>query len=384
MKKAKLLTALFFVLTSLCGCMDSREIDETAYIIALGVDIKQPQSYTYTFQLANPLEMTSGDEKTEGKNTDSSVQNFVVTSPDFYIAKNQLNNFLSKNIDMSHLKLIVFSKSLDNNGFLHHSQFLMHEREVRPHTNVAVAEDTAEDFIKSVKPTLEANTAKYYELMGIRKDNLYAPSVTISSFLDGISASDGAAVLPLAHSTAKTGGKGDVPKEFWIDSQSAQPDTEGASMQGMAIFKHGEICGYMDCDCALILNILSGKIKTCTITLKNPADKDSNLVFRLNIPKSAGYKITNSDNKYLITVKQSPDIKFMGSYLPHGFKTETELYNFARQTISQKFTDFVYDLSRTKKADILNIGDRLAPQLDTPNQWQNIFETADYAVNIFN
>lgn len=384
MKKAKFFTTLFAVVLLFSGCYDSREINETAYIIALGVDRTDKNAYTYTFQLANPLEMASGVENTEKKNPDSSVQNFVVTAPDFYIAKNQLNNLLSKNVDMSHLKLIVFSKALENSEFLQHSQFLMHERQVRPHTNVAVSTDTAEDFIKSVSPTLEANTAKYYELMGLRSDNLYAPSVTISAFLDELSLDDGAAALPLAHSAAKSNNNATEITDFWISTDNSQIQGNDASMQGMAIFKSGEITGYMDCDSALIFNILSGKIKTCTVTLKNPADKTSNLVFRLNVPKSAGYKLENKNNEYKINITQCLDIKFIGSFLPKSFKTETELYNFARQAITQKFTDFVYDLSRSKKTDILNIGNRIDCSLESPDHWQNIFETADFEVNIFN
>ncbi len=383
MKKIKFIIPIFFALMVLGGCFDSREIDETAYIIALGVDKGAENNYSYTFQLANPLEMASGEEESEGKNPDSSVRNFVVASPDFYIAKNQLNNFLSKNVDMSHLKLIVFSKDLENSEFLRHSQFLMHERQVRPHTNVAVSTDTAENFIKSVKPTLEANTAKYYELMGLRSDNLYAPSVTISAFLDELSSQDGATALPLACTSPKADNAVNDTSDFWVSTSSAQIDSKNAAMLGMAVFKKGEMCGYYDSDSALIFNILSGKIKTCTITLKNPAEVNSNLVFRLNIPKSAGYRLDEKDNKYKIIVSQNADIKFVGSFLPKGFKNEAELYNFAKQAISKKITDFVYDLSRTKSVDILNIGERLKPWPDAFEQWQNIFETAEYEIRLF-
>ncbi|MBR5154945.1 MAG: Ger(x)C family spore germination protein [Clostridia bacterium] len=390
MKKNKFfyILAAIFATTSLSGCYDSREIDETAYIVALGIDSENQKSYNYTFQLANPLEMSGGGAENEsGGSPDSSVQNFVVSAPDFYIAKNQLNNFLSKTIDMSHLKLIVFSKTLDDDGFLNHSQFLIHEREVRPHTLVAVASESAGDFIKKVKPTLEANTAKYYELMSIRSDNIYAPSTNISDFLDQISINNRTSVLPIAHSSAESSGEAHNPDELWVGTDSARIDSKNSCLRGMAVFKNGEICGYMNGDCAMIFNILNRKIKSCTITLKNPAPGNSNLVFRVNIPKSAGYKIEKSKNKYLITVSQNLDIKFIGEFLPEGFNSEDELYNFAKQTISQKFTDFLYDLSRGKRADIMNMGNHFKKLFaDTtkwdPTLWQKIFESADFSVNL--
>ncbi len=381
--KSLMLFFLFSVLLLFCGCYDWQEIDETAYIIALGIDKSKNDTYAYTFQLANPLEMVSGEEDASGKSSDSSVKNFVIDAPDFYTAKNQLNNFLSKSTDMSHLKLIVFSALLEEGEFLQHSQFLMHEREVRPHTNVAVTVKTAEEFIKSVKPTLEANTAKYYELLGLRSDSLYAPSVTISAFLDQISEGGRAAVLPLACFGDKTQNSTMDNQDFWINSDSAQIDVQNVSLNGMAVFKDGKICGFMNSDCALIFNILSAKINTCTITLKNPADQSSNLVFKLNVPKSAKYSIASTDNKYKITITQNLELEFVGSFLPKGFSTENELYNFAKQVILQKITAFVYDTSRTKAADILNIGDHVKGQIENQNDWQNIFETAEYIVNVF-
>ncbi len=382
MKKSKFFYILIAVLAAipLTGCYDSREINETAYMIALGIDFNAPESYSYTFQLANPLAMSGGEEQSGG-GPDASVQNFVISAPDFYIAKNQLNNFLSKNVDMSHLKLIVFSRELQNDGFLKHSQLLMHEREVRPHTSVAVASETAEAFIKGVRPTLEANTAKYYELMGVRSDNIFAPSTNISDFLDSISENDRATVLPMAHSSARADSEFNSLQDLWVSSDSAHIDSKNACMLGMAIFKNGEICGYMDSDSALIYNILNRKIKSCTITLKNPASENSPLVFKVNIPSSAGYKAEKSNGTYLITASQNLDIRFIGEFLPDGFVSEEELYNFAKQAISQKFIAFLYDLSREKQADVLNIGNTLKNHTETSDKWQNIFENAEFEMH---
>ena len=55
MRKFKLLSALLVTILSaylLCGCFDDREIDETAYIIALGIDKGEGNYYIYTFQFS--------------------------------------------------------------------------------------------------------------------------------------------------------------------------------------------------------------------------------------------------------------------------------------------------------------------------------------------
>ena len=61
-----LFAALFALLLCLplSGCYDSREVEETAYLIGLGID-KKEDTLRYTFQISNPLETgtTSGKEE---------------------------------------------------------------------------------------------------------------------------------------------------------------------------------------------------------------------------------------------------------------------------------------------------------------------------------
>ncbi|MBR5613833.1 MAG: hypothetical protein IKW64_00835 [Clostridia bacterium] len=406
MRKFKILSALLVTILSayiLCGCFDEREIDETAYIIALGIDKGEGNDYIYTFQFSAPLAVAGGgggesessgqessSEKAEIKDSGNpTVNNIVITAPDFYVAKNMTNNFLSKNINMSHLKLIVFSHNLDSDGLSGHSQFLLREREIRPHTAVAAAKQSAQEYILSVNPELEANTAKYYELMSLRSNNVYAPTKKLSDFVDEISKAGGSSALPLASIADKEDnrGKNASPDGFWIGSESAKLSSSRSDFRGMALFKSGILCGTMNGDSAMLYNILNRDIQSCIITLRSPYRDSDHFSFRLLVDAPASYHVNCAGNPCLINVKQNLGLEFLGSRIPEGFSSIDELYAFADSVLETRITEFFFDISRVKKSDIMKIGDSFKQRFLTQHDWENmnwsqLYETADFDVDI--
>ncbi len=256
MQRLKALLPAILCVFLLCGCFDDKEIDETAYIIAIGIDCAGESDYKYTFQFSAPLAMSGGGDEGGSKKEVSDddpnaiadsgnpgVHNVIIKAADFYVAKNMLNNFLSKNIDMSHLKIIVFSPEVDRSGYVSHSQMFLHEREVRPHTCLAVAERSAEEFIRSVNPELEVNTAKYYELMSLRSNNVYAPVKMLRDFADSSGETGKDAVLPIARiskyksSAEFSAGSAAAPDSDWIEADGAKISSSRSDMRGMAVFR---------------------------------------------------------------------------------------------------------------------------------------------------
>ena len=208
MKKISLLLIFtIFIPLLLTGCYDSKEIDETGYVIALGIN-----NGLYTFQLASPLKMLEGGDNSEEnssqppadkdiyviKGENSTVVNISVRSGNIYEALAVLNNRLSKKVDLSHLKMVVFSRYVAENGIREYIDFLNNQREIRPNTNLAVAENS-QTFLVSLKPELEMSTAKYYELTNKTYNNNYSVKKTIREFLNEIPL--GTTVLPLGKDT---------------------------------------------------------------------------------------------------------------------------------------------------------------------------------------
>lgn len=406
MQRLKALLPAILCVFLLCGCFDDKEIDETAYIIAIGIDCAGESDYKYTFQFSAPLAMSGGGDEGGSKKEVSDddpdaiadsgnpgVHNVIIKAADFYVAKNMLNNFLSKNIDMSHLKIIVFSPEVDRSGYVSHSQMFLHEREVRPHTCLAVAERSAEEFIRSVNPELEVNTAKYYELMSLRSNNVYAPVKMLRDFADSSGETGKDAVLPIARiskyksSAEFSAGSAAAPDSDWIEADGAKISSSRSDMRGMAVFRKQEPVGEMDDDSALIYNILTHGIKKCTVSLKSAYSSRDTVSFRVLIPEAAHFKIEQSGGKYTIAVTAALNVEYMGGQLPSGYRSYDELFAQARSAFESKISDFLYATSRDFGADILDIGKSFRSGFSDWNSlcavdWSSIYQAADFSVDV--
>lgn len=397
MKLNKVIGVIVFLSLFLCAGCDSREIDETAYIIALGVDKNEASGYSYTFQFSAPLEAVggkgsmaeSGKEEEGEAEENATVRNVVINAEDFYTAKNMTNNFMGKNVDMSHLKLIVFSEGVDKEGFLKHSQFLLREREIRPHTAVALSKGSAKDYLGSVRPELEANTAKYYELMSINSKNVYSPKKRLSEFVDELLSEKGVSFLPIACISSELQKDEDPQNEsMWVGTKNSSVASSRTELRGMAIFKDKELSTLADGDFAMVYNILSGGIKNCTISLKNPYKREQIISFKITAPQKATYDVKVQKKSCRILVGQGIDIEFLGGLLPEGFSSYDDLYAYAKSVITERFTEYFYDLSRGKRTDIMKIGDQFEKEFLTEKDWKNsgwekLFEKAEYEVNVY-
>ncbi len=242
--KPKKLTAAALCL-SICfilgGCYDSSEIEENAYIIALGIDKGEEAEYKYTFQISNPLESggsigaeEKASEKSSGEDEgNKTVDNIIVEADDFFLARDKLKSVLSKDDKMSHLKLIVFSFIVARDGALEHSELLLKEREIRPSTSLCLAE-SASDYLLSVNPTLEESTVRYYELFFRNRDMPSAPATELRDFVGRSASSAHDAVMPIV-------------------------SDEGLS--GMGMFSNGNLVSEASGEEAVIYKMLCGDLK---------------------------------------------------------------------------------------------------------------------------
>lgn len=188
------LLALMLCVT-LSGCYDSREVEETAYIIGLGLD-GGSDTLRYTFQISNPLKSTPQDAEGETKGNDGVVV-ASAESENLALALDDLRSSLGKEPNLSHLKVIVFSAETARSGLQKTAEELFGHREIRPDTRLCLAEG-AEEFLRGVRPTLEESTARYYKLLFRPQYSPYAPICDLSELIAGIRTEGRDAVLPVS------------------------------------------------------------------------------------------------------------------------------------------------------------------------------------------
>ncbi|MEE1013278.1 MAG: GerAB/ArcD/ProY family transporter [Clostridia bacterium] len=319
---------------TLSGCYDSREVEETAYLIALGVDKGKEQPCRYTFQISNPLETgtTTGEnkdeppaEETSREESNKGVNNMVVEAENFYLALSQLRSYLGKEPDLSHLKVIAFSKELAREGLEEHTSSLLDQQEIRPDTNLCLAE-SAQEFLTRVKPTLEQSTARYYELMFWQRYSPYAPVTELKDFVAYSRNSGRDPVLPVA---------------------------DGEQVSGIGIFRGGALVTEGDAHRAMIYKLLTGEASGISVTAGSS-------VFSVTGKGRPNIQIQPGENADRITVEVSLRATLLQGTPEDraalAAKLEEDMTNFLRETAALP-------------ADALGLGNEARKKSLTQGDW---------------
>lgn len=142
------------------GTHNIQSVDDLAYAVALGIDKGDHYPLKVTFQFTTP---SANSESGSGGSAPSVIDSVEANSIDAAI--NLMNTVVSKEISLSHCKIIVFSEELASQGISKEIYSLMNKVQLRPDSNVIIATSAAEEYIKSIKPSLENLTAKFYETL---------------------------------------------------------------------------------------------------------------------------------------------------------------------------------------------------------------------------
>ena len=162
MKKLHNLFILLIVLQLLlCGCYDPRELDDLAYVIAIGIDKGKEKKLEVSFQIAIPVNI-AGEGSSTGQATSTLLS---IESDSVFGAVSLANKQISKELNLSQNKMIVFSEELSKESLEGYINPFVTSKEIRPRTSIVISKSSAKDFLKTITPVLEPNPARYLDLM---------------------------------------------------------------------------------------------------------------------------------------------------------------------------------------------------------------------------
>ncbi len=142
------------------GSYSVQSIDELAYAIAIAFDEGDMNDLKVTFQFTMP---NSSGESKSSEISPTIINSVEASSLDSAI--NLMNTYVSKEITLSHCKVIVISESLASKGISNLLYTLMNKVEIRPDANIIISKCLANEFIEYSQPKLENLVAKYYEIV---------------------------------------------------------------------------------------------------------------------------------------------------------------------------------------------------------------------------
>ena len=352
MKKGLILLALTMVLAS-CS---AREPNDEAYISAIGLDKGEESKYSVTIQFAIP-EGISGGPGDKGK--DETVKNISIDASDIYSAVDLANHMMSRRFSLSHMKLIVFSKGIAEEGIGSIMEGFMTSDEIRPNLLTAVSRGRANEYLENTKPVMEKNPTKYYHMIYESNNSTGIPAAPAVNVLSDLKSKDKDAVLPLAGEEGS--GSGGQKPDTGFDHDN--PDYKAVDVNiieesrsevlGMAVFSGDKLVCELGRKDADIYNILTGRYVN---NFDSFPFGEENITLKLSETKKPVYDIDIINEEINISISLEGEC----SSQPETKIADREsLEQGISEEISRKCSELITGMRDEYNSDIVGIGKKV-------------------------
>ena len=353
-----ILTILLIV--SLIKNYHNTEISEYAYVIAIGLDVGNEKNLKMTLQIANPS-LTASNIASQGDDNNISIIE-TIECDSVNSGLTWFNSYLSKIVNLSHCKALVFSEKLASIGISEYLYTFMNNLQFRKSANIIIAQTTSEDFLGNYKPALEKLSSNYYEnIPTTSKYTAYTQNVTVNDFFNS-----------------------------YIDSFQEPVAILGSINNkdniGIALFNDDKLVGKLDISDTICHLLISNKLYNAKIYIPNIFDENKNMDIYLN-------KITKI-KKDVSIINGSPYIKLYlnleGELL--SSKENINLLNtsniskiekYLEQYIEQSLSKYLYKTSKEYKCDIDNFGNYAVKHFLTWKEWEKYKWLKQYQNSFF-
>lgn len=379
--KIKKSLSLFLIITvlmfSLSGCYNSQNIDHLAYVVAIGFDMGENNKLRLSFQISIPSNSSEGGSSSQ---SDSSIVTSIECAS-FDSGVNILNSYLSKESNLSHCKIIVFSEDFANHGISETLFTLMNKIDVRPDCNVLVSRCSAEYFLNNSKPMLEKLSARYYEVAPTSSEyTALTENVTLSQFFSDYTDTFRSSFAILGginsentHSTNLGESTSEIDASNKADETliHGKPNIENI---GLAVFYKDKLVGELTGLETICHQIICDCLDTCVINIPSPFEDGQTISLKLRLVNNTKNKVDIVNGAPFITSNVSLEARILSMDENSKYLTMENislLEKSANFYLTTKLYEYLYKVSKDFKSDIDGFGKHVVKNFLTMEEWEN-------------
>lgn len=369
----------------------SLNIDNLAYVIALGIDTGENEKFKITFQFTTGSAASeSGSSSEKSPIITNSVEANSIDS-----AINMMDAYMARELNLSHCRLFIFSEEVAANGISNEIYTLANDTEIRPSANVIVTKNKAQEYISNSSPILENLITKYYEIFpGSSKYTGYVYNVTLGDFFNQLISNtcEPFAILGGVNNNSPNSSTADKSSDV-ADIKSTDNSISakrGSENIGVAVFKGDKLVGELTALETLCLSIMRGEVESFLITIQDPQNEEESIDLMLSVESGRKIKVDIVNNTPFVTV----DLKFTGRI--YSMKEDLKYLDSsvldsisenANQYLENILTNYLYKTSTEFKSDINDIGKYcLSNYLTIPEferfDWLNTYSSSTFDVSV--
>lgn len=393
MKARKFLIILIVIVLlamTLIGLDSINAIDNLAYVVSIGFDIKDNGKLELSFQVAIPSGNSGSSGSDSSQSSDSIINSVECNSLESGI--NLVNSYLGKQLILSHCKAIVFSQEIATKGIGEYLYTLMNNIEIRPTCNVIISRCNAKYFLNNSKPMLEQLSSKYYEVSSTAERSTgYTSDTTLQEFFSSMTDTFGECYAILGSVNDGTNSGGDAGISNGNDNSSIASETpidtqKNIETLGVAVFKDDKLVGELNGLESIAQLMLKNELKNATLSIPSPFESTN--FIDLYIEKSkckSDVKIVNGTPYIKSHLDVSTRIISMSDdYKNLDKSTINIIEEYAKNYIESFISDFAYKTSKELKSDIACFGKYVVSDFPTWQDWQDYNWLNNYQNAFFN
>lgn len=394
--KAKKILIFLLILTlifiTFFGINSVNSLDNLAYVVAVGFDIKDSGKLEISFQIALP----SGSEGESSGSTSSQSSNSIVTSVEcnsFESGVNLVNSYLSKELNLSHCKAVVFSEEIAYQGIGEYLYTLINHVEIRPTCNVIVSKCNAKYFLNNSKPLLEQLSSKYYEIASTsERVTGYTYNISLLDFFSDFADSftESFATLGSVNYGGSTSSNSSLSQEgsddSYVASETPIDSQKNIENLGLAVFKGDKLVGELNgIECIAHL-ILTNELDNAVISVPSPFESTNYIDLYVTKNKCNTKVYLVNGTPY---IKPNIDLSCRIISMSDDYKDLTEdnislIEEYSKYYIERFIYDYLYKTAKVFKSDITAFGKYAVSNFLSIDEWENYNWLENYQNSFFN
>ncbi len=375
LKTAAQLLMILLLMMSISGCWQRRELNETAFVLGLGLD-KAPTGYRVTLQVVIPSAITPQTAGGGGGGVPVIKSSFNV--PTLYDTQRQYALISSRAAYYGHIRVLVIGEELARSGIGETLDVLKRSREPRDDYYVMVAKNnTAENVLGILTPLNKLPASKLFETLEKSQD-ISARTVAIP-FRDLIEN-----LLSVGKSPVLTGLEIIGEPKAGKKQSGLEETTPKARMRfsNVAVFRKDKMLGWLDDNETIGYNYITDNVKQSTGPIEGE-DGKAIVIGVLQTSTTRKVKIVNGVPNIFLHVNATCNVQEAVSDDDLS-KEETikELEQKAADRIIFRMRTAVEQINKRFNADIMGFGQSVYRA--NPRAWTRLKEEYgdDYLKNL--
>lgn len=382
--KIFILILIIIFIYSFSASYTSLNLDNLAFVVALGIDKSTSNKLKVTFQFIKPTPSSEGGSQTKPVLTSvecSSITNGI----------NIMNAYLGKKVNLSHCKLIIFSEEIAKDGISDEIYSLINEVQIRPSANIIISKCNTKYYIENSVPSLESLIPKYYNIFPHSSEYTgYTCDATIGDFFNALvcnSCAPYAMLGGISNFNEDSSSNPESLNDSTIKSNESLVTGNRLSQNiGVAVFKNDKLAGELNAiETICFLNIRK-QVDSFLVSIPDPENSNSKIDIYLT-PNS-----THNISVNIVNGSPYIKIKFDFSGKIYSMTKGSEYLNTdvldsisttCNKYLKEQFTNYLYKTATTFDSDINGFGIYSLSQFKTSTEFDDYNWLINYKNSTF-